>query len=180
MQASAGIDRETSGARSGAAVAFPRPGPETADWCKIETRGWKSLRVRQWGKAEARLMAGEKERRRTRHEGGRKEGGDIIEPVWVSRLMELQGAAPAHRRSCALPSLNWPVSAVVVCRQTLRSFIVLFIYLFIYLFVYNAHCQRSESFFVKAFFPSTCLLKINRWKHWIQYQIKSSLSLSNV
>lgn len=153
MQASAGIDRDRSGARSGAAVAFPRPGPETADWCKIETRGWKSLRVRQWVKAEARLMAGEKERRRTRHEGGRKEGGDIIEPVWVSRLMELQGAAPAHRRSCALPSLNWPVSAVVVCRQTLRSFIVLFIYLFIYLCTMSTVTVRGLKVFLSRLFP---------------------------
>lgn len=47
-----------------------------------------------------------RERWCTREKGGREEGRrDIIEPVWVSRLTELQGAAPAQRCYCKFPSL---------------------------------------------------------------------------
>lgn len=53
-----------------------RPGPETADWCKTETRGWSGCREgeeRERVNAEARPTVGE-------GRGGWEEGG-IIEPV---------------------------------------------------------------------------------------------------
>ena len=64
----------------------------------------------EWVKAEARLMAKEKERDGApeRRVGGKRERGrNIIEPVWVSRLTELQGAAPAHHCYCQGPALCW-------------------------------------------------------------------------
>lgn len=88
-----------------------RPGLETADWCKIETRGWNREREdERVSESQSRLMAREREGERDgaqeRRVGGRRDRGrDIIEPVWVSRLTELQGAAPAHHCYCKFPSL---------------------------------------------------------------------------
>lgn len=90
-----------------------RPGLETADWCKTETRGWNSQRVGREGVTESwsetdgkREREGESDGAQERRVGRREEGRrDIIEPVWVSRLTELQGAAPAQRCYCKFPSL---------------------------------------------------------------------------
>ncbi len=97
-----------------------RPGLETADWCKIETRGWNGWmegeseregeRFKEWVKAEARLMAGERGEVVHKREGWEEGGRDIIEPVWVSRLTELQGAAPAHHCYCKFFQLLWDSS----------------------------------------------------------------------
>lgn len=79
-----------------------RPGPQTADWCKTETRGWSGWRE---GKERERVEA---KARVTVRDGRGEEGGvgvegDIIEPVWVSRLTELQGVVLAHRCCRVVP-----------------------------------------------------------------------------
>ncbi len=111
--------RQTGRAGQGLVLLFSAEAWPGDCWLmQNKTRGWNRERereregTREWVKAEARLMAREREREGKREremahkrEGWEDGGRDIIEPVWVSRLTELQGAAPAHHCYCKFPSL---------------------------------------------------------------------------